>query len=286
MENEKDILDEELEDDVIDVDTSDNDEDEAEPEADKEPKEEEPENDEGGFNIDDLEYDENGDIIIPDDTAEESSGENVENEENEAKEDPVADERDEKIASLEKELSALREQSLDTLKKLGVDTSDAVDGLASLAAEAENLTKEEYLAKQAEARQKAQEAAIASQTEFEKVAAADLAELQANYPETKAYKHIKDMPKEILEKFARYRDLKLPAKDAYAAANPDGIRSQVATATKKQADGKAHLQSSIPKGAKNTAIKMTRSEINEWRGIFPGKSDKEIVALFRKTTKK
>jgi hypothetical protein len=30
---------------------------------------------------------------------------------------------------------------------------------------------------------------------------------------------------------------------------------------------------------------MTRSELNEWRGLFPGKSDKEIVALYRKTSK-
>ena len=279
MENEKDILDEEIEDDVSDVEIEEETE-EVEEAVEETEETTEPEEDNGGFNVDDLEYDENGDIIIPDDTAEESSSENVEKEETETH---TEDARDEKIAKLEKELSALKEQSLDTLKKLGVDTTDAIDGLASLAAETENLTKEEYLAKQAEERQKAQEQAIASQTAFEKVAAADLAELQANFPETKEYKHVKDMPKEVLAKFAKYRDLGVPAKDAYAAANIDGIRSGVATATKKQADGKAHLQSSIPKGSKNTAVKMTRSEINEWRGIFPGKSDKEIVALFRKT---
>ena len=286
MENEKDILDEEIEDDVSDVEIEEETEEveEAVEETEETKETTEPEEDNGGFNVDDLEYDENGDIIIPDDTAEESSSETVEEEKHEESDsEPAKDSRDERIAELERKLADLEAQSLDTLKKLGVDSTDAIDGLASLAAETENLTKEEYLAKQAEERQKAQEAAIASQTAFEKVAAADLAELHANYPETKEYKHIKDMPKEVLAKFAKYRDLGIPAKDAYAAANPDGIRTQVASATKKQTDGKAHLQSSIPKGSKNTAVKMTRSEINEWRGIFPGKSDKEIVALFRKT---
>ena len=283
MENEKDTLDTEIEEDVVDVEIE---EETAEVEETVEEAEEttESEEDKGGFDIDDLEYDENGDIIIPDDTAEESSSETVEEEKHEKSDsEPVKDSRDERIKDLERKLADLEAQSLDTLKKLGVDSKDAMDGLASLAAETENLTKEEYLAKQAEERQKAQDAALAAQTEFEKVAAADLAELQANFPETKEYKHVKDMPKEVLAKFAKYRDLGVPAKDAYAAANIDGIRSGVATATKKQADGKAHLQSSIPKGSKNTAVKMTRSEINERRGIFPGKSDKEIVALFRKT---
>lgn len=227
-----------------------------------------------GFDIDDLEYDENGDIIIPED-------EEVKEEISEEEETPKADERDAKIKDLEERLAELTSQSRDTLKKLGIDNEDVLRGLADLAAETDGVSTEEYLAKKAEAAR----AAIASQTEFEKVAAADLAELQAKYPETKAYKHIKDMPKDILAEFANNRALGLPAVKAYAAANPDGIRESAVASVKAAKSGKDHLQSSVPKGSKTTAIKMTRSELNEWRGLFPGKSDKEIVALYRKTAK-
>jgi hypothetical protein len=281
MENEKDILDTEIEEDIIDVEI------EEEPEEmPEEIPEDTPESEEekGGFDIDNLKYDENGDIIIPDDTAEESSSEDVEEEKHEESDsEPAKDSRDERIKDLERKLADLEAQSLDTLKKLGVDSTDAMDGLATLAAETDNVSKEEYIRKRDEARQKAIEDAISETAKNEKVYADDLAELQANYSTAKGYKHIKDMPKEIYDKFAHYRYLGLPAKDAYAAANPDGIRNDVASATKRQTDSKAHLQSSVPKGSNKTAVKMTRSEINEWRGIFPGKSDKEIVALFRKT---
>lgn len=285
MENEKDTLDTEIEEDVTDVEIEEETE-EVEETVEETEETTESEEDKGGFDIDDLEYDENGDIIIPDDTAEESSSETVEEEKQEESDsEPAKDSRDERIKDLERKLADLEAQSLDTLKKLGVDSKDAMDGLASLAAETENLTKEEYLAKQAEARQKAQEAAIASQTAFEKVAAADLAELQANYPDTKAYKHVKDMPKEVLAKFAKYRDLGLPAKDAYAAANPDGIRTSVATSVKREVSGKEHLQSNVPKGSNKTAVKMSRAELEYWREIFGDRhlNDKEIVALYRKT---
>lgn len=227
-----------------------------------------------GFDIDDLEYDENGDIIIPED-------EEVKEEISEEEETPKVDERDAKIKDLEERLAELTSQSRDTLKKLGIDNEDVLRGLADLAAETDGVSTDEYLAKKAEAAR----AAIASQTEFEKVAAADLAELQAKYPETKAYKHILDMPKEILAKFAKNRDLGLSAEEAYAAANPNGIRESAVASVKAAKNGKEHLQSSVPKGSKTTAIKMTRSELNEWRGLFPGKSDKEIVALYRKTSK-
>lgn len=270
--NEKDIateIDEELVEDVEEVaedETEEVNEEEVGNDADEEV--EEPK----GFNVDDLEYDENGDIIIPED-------EEVKEEISEEEETPKVDERDAKIKDLEERLAELTSQSKDTLKKLGIENEDVLRGLADLAAETDGVSTEEYLAKKAEVAR----AAIAEQTEFEKVFAADLAELQAKYPETKAYKHIKDMPKEILDEFAKNRDLGLSAVKAYAAANPDGIRESAVASVKAAKNGKEHLQSSVPKGSKTTAIKMTRSELNEWRGLFPGKSDKEIVALYRKT---
>ncbi len=282
MENENDILDTEIEEDVVDVEIEEDESAETEDEAVEETGEaEDAEEDNGGFDIDDLEYDENGDIIIPDETAEEASSETVENEE-EAKE-PEKDPEDDTASALKRELEDLKAQAKDTLKKLGVDTDDVMDGLVSLAAETDGDTNEEYIRKRDEARAKADADAVAAQADYEGIAARDLAELQAKYPETKAYKHVKDMPDEILKEYARYRDLGLSAEKAYAAANPDGIRQSVATSVKREVSGKEHLQSSIPKGSKSTAIKMTRAQRDQWRELFPGKSDKEIVALFRKT---
>ena len=284
MENENDILDTEIEDDVVDVEIEAEEPEQAEEEWVEETETaEQPEEDSGKFDIDDLEYDENGDIIIPDETAEETSSETVEKEEKEEAKEPVKDPKDDTIASLRRELEDLKAQSIDTLKKLGVETNDAKDGLATLAAETADIPKDEYLRQQAEARAKADAEAVTRQTAFEKVAAQDLAELQAKYPETKAYKHVKDMPQETLREFARYRDMGLSAEKAYAAANPDGIRVNVATSVKREVSGKEHLQSNVPKGSKSTAVKMSRAEIAEWRSIFPHKSDKELVSLYRKT---
>ena len=288
MENEDQILDTQSEDEVVDVEITDEepaDTDGAE-EVEATENTDDAEDEKGGFDIDDLEYDENGDIIIPDDTAEEASSEPVENAENkeEAKQ-PEKDPKDDTIEALRHELDDIKAQALDTLKKLGVDTEDAMDGLASLAAETDGDTKEEYIRKRDEARAKEIADAKERQTAFEQVAAQDLAELQAKYPETKAYKHVKDMPADILRKFARNRDLGLSAEEAYAAANPDGIRTSVAASVKREVSGKEHLQSNVPKGSNKTAVKMSRAELEEWREIFGDRklSDKEIVALYRKT---
>ena len=93
------------------------------------------------------------------------------------------------------------------------------------------------------------------------------------------------MPEEVLEKFARNRNLGLPAKEAYAAANIDGIRSGAVQAGHRRAmnDSKAHLQASNPKSAKGNGIRIPAKEMEMWRGIFPDKSDKEIAALYKKT---
>ena len=228
---------------------------------------------------DDFAYDEGGNIIIPDEIDEGSPSD-------EGKEENAApDARDVELQRLREELDDLRSQSKDTLKKLGIETEDVMDGLASLAAESADETKEEYLAKRATARTAEREAQAKRVAEFEELAAKDLAELQQIYPETKGYKHVRDMPEEVLEKFARNRNLGLPAKEAYAAANIDGIRSGAVQAGHRRAmnDSKAHLQASTPKSAKGSGIHIPAKEMEMWRGMFPYKSDKEIAALYKKT---
>ena len=93
------------------------------------------------------------------------------------------------------------------------------------------------------------------------------------------------MPVEVYKKFSRNRNLGLPAKEAYAAANIDGIRSGATAFGKRQGmnDSKAHLQSSKPKANSRSALRISAKEMETWRGMFPGKSDKEIAALYKKT---
>jgi hypothetical protein len=247
--------------------------------AEAEAEETEPTEEEESASEDEFEYDENGDIIIPDGIEEESTsdgGENVAG---------AADARDEENARLREELEELRFRTRDALKKLGVDTEDVLDGLAEIASESADVSKEEYNAQLSKEIKEKREAEAKRIADFETLAAKDLAELQQIYPDTKAYKHVRDMPEEVLKKFAQYRNMGLPAKDAYAAANVEGIRKSTAEVAKRKAmnDNKAHLQASNPKSAKGSGIRIPAKEMEMWRGMFPGKSDKEIAALYKKT---
>lgn len=259
-----------------------------------------------GDGDDEFEYDEDGNIIIPDVVEDDEEGEgdgdtvdeegetdesdgSEESEETEkvAEPDNAQDEKDARIAQLEAELDKFRAQGRETLSKLGVKSDDVMEGLVSLAAEADGLTPQEYLQKKTSAERDAQARALLQQQEFEKLAAADLAELHAAYPETKQYTHIRNLPDDIKKKFGRFRDAGLSAKEAYAAANPDGIRTNVAAAVKKQSlhESKSHLRTTVPKGSKDDGIVMPKSELARWRDIFPDKSDKEIIALYKNTAK-
>ena len=249
-------------------------EDDAEPVSDEE------------MDLDTLEYDEDGNIIIPEGIEEEETSE-AEEPTSEAEEvPPAADEKDLEIRALRERLADLESQGRDTLKRLGVETEDVMDGLAHIAAETADVSREEY-DKEREATRKAEREAEAKRiADFETLAAKDLAELQSFYPETKSYKHVRKMPADVLAKFSANRNLGLPAKEAYAAANPDGIRKGAAEIAKKQAmnNSKAHLRSSAPKkGSSHESIRMTRAEYQMWKEMFPEKSDKELVALYRKT---
>lgn len=288
MDNNETMLDEEL-DTELDDDTADVDDDATD----------------GDDSDDEFEYDEDGNIIIPDivddeegeeddEDAAEKEGETEDSEESEDSEETeeVAepaeaqlDEKDARIAQLEAELQKIRTQGKETLAKLGVKNDDVMEGLVSLAAEADGVTPQEYMEKKESEERDSRARALLQQQEFEKIARADLAELHAAYPETKQYADIRNLPKDILEKFGRFRDAGLSAKEAYAAANPDGIRSNVATAVKKKSlhESKSHLHTTVPKGSKDNSIVMPKSELTRWRDVFPEKTDKEIISLYKST---
>lgn len=256
---------------------------------------------------DEFEYDEEGNIIIPDvvedddSDADEDGDESPEPEQDDSSEQPTddadkgqktdpekpaKDERDKRIAELERENKALKSQGKETLKKLGVETDDVLAGFEKLAAEADDIPVEEYRKKRAESARDEEARQLLQRTEFEKKMKADLEELQRFYPETKKLTSITQV--QNFAEFGKLRDMGLTPKQAYAAANADGVRDSVAAAVKQQSlnETKKHLQSAVPKKAKGDSITITKSELAQWRDLFPDKSDKEILALYKSSLRK
>ena len=251
----------------------------------------------------DFEYDENGDIIIPDEDddadAEDASEDDTdeddadadeeqdETSEEDAEEAPAEqevvepasaqqDDKDRENAALRRRLSALESQTKDTLAKLGVDNGDIMAGLVKLAAEADEITPEEYLRRKAEQDRNA-EAVRTLQAR---------AEVHAAFPETRKYDSVTKFPN--FAKFGQFRDAKLSPKEAYIAAHPDAVRESVATATKRQSlnETKSHLKPVVSKQSKDNSVTITKKEMAEYRELFPNMSDKEIMSLYRQAKKK
>lgn len=266
---------------------------------------EDADNDADSDGDEEFEYDENGDIIIPDVDEEDQDGDSEDadaDDEDEGEEDsddegsedskPEAppenkeDERDKKIAQLEKELAAFKSQAKDTLSKLGVKADSELEGLEKVAAESDDISLEDYRKKKAESQRNDEALRLYQKAEFEKKMRADLEEVQREFPETKSLKSISEI--ENFAVFGRLRDLGLTPKQAYVAANADSVRKSVATATKQQSlnETKAHLKSAVPKGSKDETIVMSKKDLAEWRDLFPNMSDKEIVKLYKESFKK
>ncbi len=256
---------------------------------------------------DEFEYDDDGNIIIPDvvdedeevEEEEEAVDEDEQDENEEENEDEGSDdseevvepanepdEKDKKIAELQSQLDAFKKQGKATLSKLGVETDDVMSGFEQLEAEADGLSIEEFKKNKAQTERTDEALKMLQRAEFEKKMKADLAEVQAAYPETKKYSSIDKI--ENFDKFGKFRDMGLSPKEAYAAANPDGVRQSVADAVKQKSlnNTKDHLKSAVPKGSKDDSLKMPKSTLAEWRDLFPDKSDKEIIALFKQSYNK
>lgn len=260
---------------------------------------------------DEFEYDDDGNIIIPDviededqdedgdddaadtddDMDDEDEGEGGSDDEDKETPKPETqpegkDEKDAQIEALTKELDALKAQSADTLAKLGVKSENVLEGLEKVAAESDDMSLDEYRKKKAESQRDDAARKLLQQAEFEKKMLSDFAEIQREFPETRGLKSLREI--ENLAKFGRFRDLGLSPKEAYAAANPDSVRKSVAAATKQQSlnETKAHLKSAVPAGSKDDGIAISKKELREWRDLFPNLSDKEISRLYRESAKK
>ena len=252
---------------------------------------------------DEFEYDDEGNIIIPDviedeeqveeDGEDDADSDDGTDDEDKGEEQPEPeakpegkDDKDARYETLKKEYDALKSQSADTLAKLGVKSDNVLEGLEKVAAESEDLSLEDYRKKKAESQRNEEARRLYQQVEFEKKMKADLEEIQREYPETRNLKSLTEI--DNLAKFGRFRDLGLSAKEAYAAANADGVRKSVAAATKQQSlnGTKAHLKSAVPAGSKDDGIAISQRELAEWRDLFPDLSDKEIRQLYKESAKK
>lgn len=250
---------------------------------------------------DEFDYDEDGNIIIPDvveeleedpeddgseaDDADEAddSEEPPEEPEKEDSEEPHED-KDDTSNPLQEKYDILTAQVKDTLSKLGVqyDDEDIVGGLVKVAAEAADKTPEEYAREREEARKLEEGKKLLERKEFEEVKKADTAELKAKFPELKGCEDIEKEPWFI--KFATFRSKGLTAEEAYSAANPTGIRKSVAASVKRQNlnDTKSHLRSNVPKGGKVNDFYMSNDELRMAREALPGMSDEEIIKIYKK----
>lgn len=227
-----------------------------------------------------LEEDEDGGITYTTAEAEEAV---EEAEEEPAEANPEeAEKTPDDAARLRAEIATREEKLRAMLKALGYDEEDLDEGIDSVAAEAEGKTLEEYRAKVAEtAAQKAAEKADFD-SRFAAKVAADLAAVHAAIPATKKYASVDDFPN--AQRFKELCDKGCTPEEAFRASH--GAEVAEAAATAQVRDSKAHLRSNVPKGAREGAHTITRAELEAYREMFPGMSDKDIAILHRKATKK
>lgn len=212
-------------------------------------------------------------------TSDEESGEDEEKTDAEEGEKvPQADEP----AENDKRYSELEEAARELLKSAGVENvSDPVAELRKLTAEALGISEEEYNRRLAASR--AEQAAWDAQTQR------DIEEIHEAYPETRKYKTLRDLPN--VAKFAKLMDdpsLGLTAVGAFAASHPDIVNAHGKYAGRKSdlAGTKAHINSSVPKGAKDTSTYISKAQMASYKEMFGDElSDEEIRALHKRVSK-
>lgn len=201
------------------------------------------------------------------------------------------DEKDLKYQQLDASHSKLKANVRKTLHSLGIEVKDGEDlneALEKAAAETEGKTLEEYRKENAEAEELEQAKAIIRKQKFEQLAAADLSDLKKSFPDLLKKTAIRDCfdSFEDFKKFGSLRDNGIAAKDAYLAVNSEKIREKQSAAARQKAanDGKTHIKSVAPKATSDGSnATMPKKTLEEWRDIFPDKSDKEIKELYRQS---
>ena len=226
----------------------------------------------------------------PEEGGDDSATENDAPKETEQKADETSSATTEADALLAAETAkrvALETQVKKTLETLGIKTEgSALEALERAAAEAEDISIEEYRKKVREENEIAAAKEQIRRQKFEALCANDLAELKKSYSGVLDKKHIRDCFKTFddFAKFGRLRDAGIDAKDAYLAVNGDEVIAAQKNAAKMRAsDNKEHLKSSIPKNSASGAVGLSKQTMAYWRELFPELSDSEIRALYKKT---
>ena len=228
-----------------------------------------------------IEYDEDGNVIEATSGDDETAAESEERETNDLEEKPSVNLSED--SDLKQKYNEREAIIKDVLKAMGIDDEDIDKGLLHLAADATGDTVEEYTKKRTEARKTEEAQRVYREVMMERMVANEMKDLHSLFPETKGITKFEDIPN--CKRYAELRDKGLTVKEAYYAANPEGRREAVAASVKQQAinASKSHLKSNVPIASKDTSVKISRGEMDQMRELFPDKSDKELVALYKKT---
>lgn len=216
---------------------------------------------------------------IDDNTEDEGEEDESSDEEDDAaSEDADADaEPAEEPVKTDSDLEAATKQ---LLRALGVNDADAVKAVRQLTAETMGITLEELDAKEAEAAQK--------QSAWSEQAKRDIEAIHEAFPASRKYKSLMELPNKEL--FAAYMDDKKKnpsAVAAFAASHPEIVKASMKNGGKHSdlGDTKTHITSSVPKSAKDTSIKLSKSEMRSLRETFgEDMTDAEIKELYKKVS--
>ncbi len=105
---------------------------------------------------------------------------------------------------------------------------------------------------------------------FAEMAEKDLAELKRLFPETEGICALWEMPNAV--RFGELRELGLSVREAYMACSP----------LRERENNRGHLRSSVPRRVGGAGMRMSGSEFDAARKLFPNMSEREIHALYRR----
>lgn len=231
---------------------------------------------------DELNYDDDGNVIVEENN---ETDEDAETQDEDAAQTATAedDKENEEYTKLKKRYDDREFLIKDVLKRVGIDEEDVEAALLRLGADAEGKTPEELGKELAEARRNEEAKRVYAQVMLERKIADDIAALRSEFPEMKDVTKLEQIPN--ARRFAELRDAGLTAREAYVAANINAQRDIIANSARQAATNasKDHLVSNVPKASRDTSVKISRADMEQLRDLFPDKSDKEIIALYRKT---
>lgn len=228
-----------------------------------------------------------------DDDDDESSADDENEDEDHEEPAPAPTVRSSREEELERELAELKKHTTRALRSLGIEEEDVLEGIKHFNADAEGKSIEDYNADVDKEDKAAAERAELdaykrrqAQIKFEAKALEDLAEIQKEYPETKAYKHFSELPNS-----KRYAELMasgtMSPVEAYAASHPKQVREGAANAARQGAlnDTKRHIKSNVPNRGSAGEAYISKSEMRRYRELFPDMKDEEIKALHKRASK-